>query len=69
MTFYAEHHDGFALFDMAQNISARNSVVYGPKKDLLKELFDAAKTYQPQLRRGNDTRSFRALVLDRHEPH
>ncbi|KAI3534260.1 alpha-L-fucosidase [Colletotrichum tamarilloi] len=46
-----KHHDGFALFD-AGATSNRSSIHYGPKRDLLKELFDAAKTYQPELKRG-----------------
>lgn len=46
-----KHHDGFALFD-AGNTTNRTSLHYGPKKDILKELFDAAKTYQPHLKRG-----------------
>lgn len=46
-----KHHDGFALFD-TEETSHRNALHYGPKRDILKELFDAAKKYQPQLRRG-----------------
>ncbi|KAL1615240.1 hypothetical protein SLS54_009171 [Diplodia seriata] len=49
--FTSKHHDGFAGFD-TKATSNRNSLNYGPKRDLLKELFDAAKTYQPHLRRG-----------------
>ncbi|KAL1644998.1 hypothetical protein SLS58_004069 [Diplodia intermedia] len=49
--FTSKHHDGFAAFD-TKATSNRNSLNYGPKRDLLKELFDAAKTYQPHLRRG-----------------
>lgn len=47
-----EHHDGFALFNMPSNISTRNSVNYGPKRDLIGDLLKAAKTFQPQIRRG-----------------
>ncbi|PVH94282.1 glycoside hydrolase family 29 protein [Periconia macrospinosa] len=47
-----KHHDGFALFDMPANVSQRNSVKQKPHRDFLKELFDAAKKYQPRLRRG-----------------
>lgn len=47
----SKHHDGFALFD-TEETTHRNALHYGPKTDLLKELFDAAKTYQPQLHRG-----------------
>ncbi|KAI3337988.1 alpha-L-fucosidase [Ustulina deusta] len=46
-----KHHDGFALFDTGST-SNRSSTQYGPKRDLLRELFDAAATYQPSLRRG-----------------
>lgn len=46
-----KHHDGFALFD-AGNTTNRTSLHYGPKKDIVKELFDAAKTYHPMLKRG-----------------
>ncbi|TVY68953.1 Plasma alpha-L-fucosidase [Lachnellula suecica] len=46
-----KHHDGFALFD-TEETTHRNSLHYGPKRDILKELFDAAKEYQPQLKRG-----------------
>lgn len=44
-------HEGFALFD-SKATSNRNALNYGPKRDVLKELFDAAKTYQPHLHRG-----------------
>jgi alpha-L-fucosidase len=46
-----KHHDGFSMFD-SKETSHRNSLHYGPKRDILKELFDAAKEYQPQLKRG-----------------
>ncbi|KXJ88132.1 tissue alpha-L-fucosidase [Microdochium bolleyi] len=46
-----KHHDGFALFDTGET-SNRSSLHYGPKRDLVGELFDAAKTYQPTLKRG-----------------
>ncbi|KAK2026054.1 alpha-L-fucosidase [Colletotrichum zoysiae] len=46
-----KHHDGFALFD-TEETSNRSAIHYGPKRDLLKELFDAAETYQPSLKRG-----------------
>ncbi|KAI1424298.1 alpha-L-fucosidase [Xylaria sp. FL1777] len=47
----SKHHDGFAIFDTGST-SNRSSTQYGPKRDLLRELFDAAATYQPSLRRG-----------------
>ncbi|KAH7383402.1 glycoside hydrolase superfamily [Cadophora sp. MPI-SDFR-AT-0126] len=47
-----KHHDGFALFNVSSSVSRRTSVHLGPKRDLVKELLDAAKQYQPQLRRG-----------------
>ncbi|KAH7024459.1 tissue alpha-L-fucosidase [Microdochium trichocladiopsis] len=46
-----KHHDGFALFDTGDT-SNRSSLHYGPKRDLIAELFDAAKTHQPSLKRG-----------------
>ncbi|PVH99546.1 glycoside hydrolase family 29 protein [Periconia macrospinosa] len=46
-----KHHDGFALFD-AGNTTQRTSLNYGPRRDLLKELFDAAKEHHPELKRG-----------------
>ncbi|KAI0010686.1 glycoside hydrolase family 29 protein [Xylariaceae sp. FL0662B] len=47
----SKHHDGFALFDTGAT-SNRSSLRYGPARDLLGELFDAAAAYQPQLKRG-----------------
>jgi alpha-L-fucosidase len=47
----SKHHDGFAMFD-TEETTHRNALHYGPKRDVLKELFDAAKKYQPLLRRG-----------------
>ncbi|KAF2645622.1 alpha-L-fucosidase [Massarina eburnea CBS 473.64] len=46
-----KHHDGFALFDAGKTTN-RSALHYGPKRDLVKELFDAAKKYQPTLKRG-----------------
>ncbi|KAK5123125.1 hypothetical protein LTR85_003323 [Meristemomyces frigidus] len=46
-----KHHDGFANFD-AGTTTNRSAVHYGPKRDLLGELFEAAQTYQPALHRG-----------------
>ncbi|CAH0052174.1 unnamed protein product [Clonostachys solani] len=46
-----KHHDGFSLFDAAPTTN-RTALNFGPKRDLLGELFDAAKTHQPHLRRG-----------------
>jgi alpha-L-fucosidase len=46
----SKHHDGFALFQT--KYSHRNSVEMGPKKDLVKMLFDAAASYAPGLKRG-----------------
>lgn len=37
-----KHHDGFALFDTKET-SNRNSLKYGPKRDLMKELMLAAQ--------------------------
>ncbi|KAI1082579.1 glycoside hydrolase family 29 protein [Whalleya microplaca] len=47
----SKHHDGFSLFD-AGGTSNRTSLHHGPRRDLLGELFDAAGTHQPQLKRG-----------------
>ncbi|KAI5201057.1 glycoside hydrolase family 29 protein [Aureobasidium subglaciale EXF-2481] len=49
--FTTKHHDGFANFDTGAT-SNRSSIHYGPKRDILGELFDAAAEYQPSLRRG-----------------
>lgn len=46
-----KHHDGFALFD-AGGTTNRSSINYGPKRDIVQELFDAAAAYQPTLKRG-----------------
>ncbi|KAF2769289.1 tissue alpha-L-fucosidase [Teratosphaeria nubilosa] len=46
-----KHHDGFSIFDTGTTTD-RSALHYGPKRDLLGELFDAAATYQPHLRRG-----------------
>ncbi|ROV88775.1 hypothetical protein VPNG_10279 [Cytospora leucostoma] len=46
-----KHHDGFALFDTGLT-SNRSAIHYGPKRDIVQELFDAAATYQPSLKRG-----------------
>ncbi|TRM64400.1 glycoside hydrolase [Schizophyllum amplum] len=46
-----KHHDGFALFDTGAS-SNRNSLNYGPKRDLVAEIMLAANNTQPQLHRG-----------------
>ncbi|MCX4820829.1 alpha-L-fucosidase [Streptomyces sp. NBC_01142] len=46
----AKHHEGFALWDT--RLSDRNSVKMGPKRDLVKELFDASRRHTPELHRG-----------------
>jgi alpha-L-fucosidase len=46
-----KHHDGFALFDTGES-SNRSAIHYGPKRDLLAELFEAAETYHPNMKRG-----------------
>ncbi|KAJ3995121.1 glycoside hydrolase family 29 protein [Lentinula boryana] len=46
-----KHHDGFALFDTG-NTTNRSSVILGPKRDLLKELFDTAAAEKPHIHRG-----------------
>ncbi|KAF4120745.1 alpha-L-fucosidase [Geosmithia morbida] len=49
--FTTKHHDGFANFDTGAT-SNRSSLHLGPRRDILRELFDAAETYQPHLKRG-----------------
>ncbi|MFD9636059.1 alpha-L-fucosidase, partial [Streptomyces violascens] len=46
----SKHHEGFALWDT--KVSDRNAVRMGPKKDLVRALFEASKQYAPQLHRG-----------------
>ncbi|MFE4665030.1 alpha-L-fucosidase [Streptomyces sp. NPDC056716] len=46
----SKHHEGFALWDT--KVSERSSVKMGPRRDLIKELFDASKRYTPELHRG-----------------
>ncbi|TKA25115.1 hypothetical protein B0A50_06180 [Salinomyces thailandicus] len=47
-----KHHDGYALFDVPAQVTERTSVKQPPHRNLLKELFDAAATYQPHLHRA-----------------
>ncbi|KAI1097873.1 glycoside hydrolase family 29 protein [Jackrogersella minutella] len=47
----SKHHDGFALFDTGST-SNRSALHYGPQRDVLRELFDAAAAHQPHLKRG-----------------
>ena len=46
----SKHHEGFALWDT--KVSDRNAVKMGPKRDLVKELFEASRRYAPELHRG-----------------
>jgi alpha-L-fucosidase len=46
----SKHHDGFCLFDSAY--TDRTSVRLGPRRDLVRELFDAARAVAPELHRG-----------------
>ena len=46
----SKHHDGFALFATAT--TGRNSRSMGPKRDIVREVFDAARMYAPELKRG-----------------
>ncbi|MFD5122363.1 alpha-L-fucosidase [Streptomyces sp. NPDC058385] len=46
----SKHHEGFALWDT--KLSDRNSVKMGPKRDIIKELFEASRRYTPELHRG-----------------
>ncbi|OAA57959.1 alpha-L-fucosidase [Niveomyces insectorum RCEF 264] len=46
-----KHHDGFALFDTGATTN-RSALHYGPRRDVLGDLFAAARTHQPALKRG-----------------
>ncbi len=46
----SKHHEGFALWDT--KVSDRNAVKMGPKRDVVKELFEASRRYTPELHRG-----------------
>lgn len=46
----SKHHEGFALWDT--RVSGRNAVRLGPKRDLVRELFDASRRHTPELHRG-----------------
>jgi len=46
----SKHHEGFALWDT--KLSDRNAVKRGPKRDLVKELFEASRRHTPELHRG-----------------
>ena len=47
-----KHHDGYAMFDLPENVTERTSVKQPPHRNLLQELFDAAEQYQPQMHRA-----------------
>jgi alpha-L-fucosidase len=46
----SKHHEGFALWD--SKVSGRNAKALGPKRDLIKDLFAASRTYTPRLKNG-----------------
>lgn len=46
----SKHHEGFALYDSA--VSGRDAVDMGPRRDLVKALFDASRRYTPELKNG-----------------
>lgn len=46
-----KHHEGLTLFDAGATTN-RSTLHYGPGRDIVQELFDAAATYQPSLKRG-----------------
>lgn len=48
----SKHHDGYAIFDLPENVTKRTSVAQYPHRNLLQELFDAAAEYQPHLHRA-----------------
>ncbi|KAK3671938.1 hypothetical protein LTR78_008113 [Recurvomyces mirabilis] len=45
----SKHHDGYAIFDLPENVTERTSVKQFPHRNLLQELFDASREHQPQL--------------------
>lgn len=49
----AKHHDGYAMYGLPLNVSQRTSVIQFPHRDFIKEIFDAAAKYQPQLHRAS----------------
>ena len=48
----SKHHDGYAIFDVPANVTTRTSVAQSPHRNLLGELFDASKKYQPQMHKA-----------------
>ncbi|ORY19623.1 glycoside hydrolase superfamily [Clohesyomyces aquaticus] len=48
----SKHHDGYAIFDLPENVTKRTSVAQHPHRNLLQELFDASDKYQPQLHKA-----------------
>lgn len=48
----SKHHDGYAIFDLPENVTKRTSVQQFPHRNFLQELFDASKKYQPHLHRA-----------------
>ncbi|AHI01162.1 alpha-L-fucosidase [Kutzneria albida] len=46
----SKHHEGFALWN--SKVSDRTAAKMGPKRDLVKELFEASRRYTPQLHNG-----------------
>ena len=46
----SKHHEGFCLYDSAY--TDRTSVKFGPHRDLVRELFDAARSVAPDMHRG-----------------
>ncbi|KAK3700557.1 hypothetical protein LTR37_015885 [Vermiconidia calcicola] len=45
----SKHHDGYAIFDLPDNVTQRTSVAQFPHMNLLQMIFDAADQYQPHL--------------------
>ncbi|KAF2466114.1 glycoside hydrolase [Lindgomyces ingoldianus] len=48
----SKHHDGYAIFDLPENVTKRTSVAQFPHRNLLQELFDASAEYQPHIHRA-----------------
>ncbi|KAI5362477.1 Putative glycoside hydrolase, family 29, glycoside hydrolase superfamily [Septoria linicola] len=48
----SKHHEGYAIFDIPENITRRTSVALPPHKNPLQMLFDAADEHQPHLHKA-----------------
>ncbi|KAJ5205052.1 uncharacterized protein N7498_005931 [Penicillium cinerascens] len=48
----SKHHEGYSLFDLPENVTKRTSVALTPHRNLVQELLNASKEYQPHLHRA-----------------